>query len=367
MKLYLQTGGLGLMLMGLCTSLYPLLPWISLSLSGLLLYWLAGGKGFELHPNTRTLLLWLGLSLLPGSLISSNYGSSAKGLYDLARGLLAGISLCILFATPLRQRFLLSLLGATLAVALLQHIPLMDGLLRNHATYQLDRNLFGHPARLASTCALWLLVCWSAPQRDSYRRASLFLLTAVSLSLLLVAGARGSMLALAATGMVYFSWQAKSIMWRCARLLLSLATLPIALIATGALLDRGIADSGRYQLWQHTFYSYLESPWFGLGNNTFKNFPNNFLEGFQLQMPHNIFLELLFSGGPVAVMLFLYAFSRWLYLSLVVHRKQLMNITPLIFLLILGMVDLKLFSTIFGMYLGMALAIANVSYDRANT
>jgi O-antigen ligase len=351
--------GLALMMIGVCASLYPFLPWVSLSLGGLLLYSLAGGTGLALQPNTSSLLVILGLSLIPGSIFSTDYGASAKGLYDLTRGVMAGLTLGLILMTPLRQRYFLALLLVTLLLALIQHLPLMDGALRNSATYQLELSLFAHPARLAATITMWLLLIWLAPHSDTHRRIYLPIASIIILALTLVASARGPVVALIATVLLYTSWRARSWPTRILRMALSLACLPIALILTGQLLDRGVEDSGRYSLWQHTLSVYASSPWVGMGNNTFKGVPNEFLQGSQLQMPHNIYLELLFSGGPLALTLMLTAFFIWLYRGTKQQHEHLASFIPMIFVLTLGMVDTKLFSTTFGLYFGMALAMTN--------
>ena len=189
-----------------------------------------------------------------------------------------------------------ALIIALLSVVIL-HLPIADGLLRTEAIRSLEGKAFGHPARLSAITVLMLLVIRSIHlhHKQLISRNMAIVTLASGLLVLGWSSSRGPIL------MLLLSLPLSMLILRSRTPMLVIGTLvtlvltPITLTAIGHIIERGTSDSGRFDLWSHTISLWQTSPWLGLGNNMFKAFPNTNLQGAQLFMPHNIYLEQLFS------------------------------------------------------------------------
>ncbi len=338
---------------------FPWAPWCSISIIGAILHSDFIYSARKIYDNFKP-ALYLLLSITAGLLFSSDYSASIKGTMDLLRGFLAGAAILILLNSRQGTQMLFSAATASLATIFLVHLFFADSLLRSETIFSMELDWFAHPARLAGIsfflmiCAIYSSKC--IPQRNSLIIPAIIFL--VYLQIELWASSRGPILCAfvaIALGTTVVRLNNKAM---AASILAMLASAPIILMLISQITKRGLSDSGRFELWKHTIKIWIEYPWLGLGNNVFKQIPNQYLQGGQLQMPHNIYLEVLFSGG--ALSLTALTISILLIFSTIRksrHKIHVLSASALIFFFSLGLFDIKFFSSLAGLYIGLGVAM----------
>jgi len=179
---------------------------------------------------------------------------------------------------------------------------------------------------LIPAAALWFIL------REKYGRAASALLSVAVLwpacFLLLGAAARSGMLALAAASGLWCRLVHKgdSLLRRYfLPFAMSLCLLALCFALTprrGAVSAVGIADDGRWKLWELGWRVFCEHPWFGAGagqyNAAFRALGLVPASGdpITISHPHNLYLDMLYAHGLVgftAGMIFLFGFLFWGY------------------------------------------------------
>lgn len=293
-------------------------------------------------------------------IFSSDYSASIKGTMDLFRGFLAGTAILILLNSRQGTQILFSAATASLATIFLVHLFFADSLLRSETIFSMELDWFAHPARLGGI-SFFIMICAIYSSKFILQRKSLIITSIIFLFYLQIelwASSRGPILCafiaiILGTTVVKLNNKAMA-----ASILAMLASAPLILMLISQITKRGLSDSGRYELWIHTLKIWIESPWLGLGNNVFKKIPNQYLQGSQLQMPHNIYLEVLFSGGALSLTAFtLSIILIFLNIRKNRHKIHIVSASALIFFFSLGLFDIKFFSSLAGLYIGLGVAM----------
>lgn len=349
--------------LGFFLSPFPWMPWCSISIIGAILHSDFIVSARRIYDNFRP-AFYLLLSITVGLFFSSNYATSIKGTIDLFRGFLAGTAIFILLNSRQGAQLLFVAAITSLATVFFVHLFSADSLLRSEAIFSMELEWFAHPARLGGICFL-IMLCAIYSLKETPLKNNLLIQITIFITYLQIelwASSRGPILCaiLAITlGYIFIRLKIKAMI---VSILAILTGAPIIFMIISNITNRGMGDSGRFELWRHTISIWQESPWLGFGNNVFKKIPNQYLQGGQLQMPHNIYLEVLFSGGVLSLTIFMAAIL--LIFSLIRknrHEIRVISAAALIFFFLLGFFDIKFFSSLSGLYIG--LGVAMISHD----
>lgn len=344
---------------GFFLSPFPWMPWCSISIIGALLHSDLIVSAQKIYDNFRPALFLL-LSTIVGLIFSSDYTASLKGTMDFFRGFLAGAAILILLSNREGTKLLFGAATICLTTVFLIHLYAADSLLRSEAIFAMELDWFAHPARLGGICFLIMLSAIYACKNIFLENINLICLPIflTFLQIELWASSRGPILCafLAVALAISLIKQRKRAM--AASTVALVAGAPIVLVLISQITQRGLSDSGRYELWKHTLSIWQESPWLGLGNNVFKQIPNQYLQGGQLQMPHNIYLEVLFSGGVFSFAAFMTSIA---FIAILIRKNRqkidLASAAAILFFFLLGLFDIKLFSSLAGFYFGLGTAM----------
>lgn len=151
----------------------------------------------------------------------------------------------------------------------------------------------------------------SAP---AYQKSRTLVLIALLVFLLVVSDSLGAYLALAFCVVYAFGWRNRLFfyLFGIATVILMVVSIWVSfyLVGTEVLgLELPWSFSERIVLYKGTWSAFLDRPWFGYGLNSFKFDPDLIGGGLNQVMPHNIFLEALFSVGIMGSAFFLVAFT----------------------------------------------------------
>lgn len=345
--------------LGFFLSPFSSMPWCSISIIGAMLHSDFFASARKIYDNFRP-LLYLLLSITIGLFFSSNYSASIKGTMDLFRGFLAGTAIFILLNSRRGTQQLFGAATASLAAVFLVHLFFADSFLRSEAIFSMELDWFAHPARLGGIC-FFIMLCAIYSFKETSLKNNFYIpliIFGTYLQIELWASSRGPILCAFLAIILSFIFIKLQIKAMAASVIAMLAGAPVIFMLISHITKRGMSDSGRFELWKHTLSIWQESPWLGLGNNVFKTIPNQYLQGAQLPMPHNIYLEVLFSGGILSLVIFM--ISIILTISLIRRNRRQIHITSasaLIFFFLLGFFDIKFFSTLAGLYIGWSVAL----------
>ena len=157
----------------------------------------------------------------------------------------------------------------------------------------------------ANVAAMCLLVAACAVMYDrQYRTPAVWALLVILVGILVVSDSRGAYAALLFCGLLALGWWKKPFfyMFWAASLGLIVAMVWVSFFHQGDIfLGYTIPPSfmERIILYQGTWSAFLDKPWLGYGLNSFKFAPDLIGGGLDQVMPHNIYLEILFSVGLV--------------------------------------------------------------------
>jgi len=313
----------------------------------------------------RAELFLLAGILLFGVVFSPLPGKSFKGVYDFVRGVVLFFPVLVLSRRHPEKmaRFFLPMLLVALLVYLLcggwiywQHL---DGALywsKGMALLFRHYNVYGTGT---AQCAILLFAVFLFAQGRSTRFRGLLLLFCLIAGLLTVfSGSRGSVLALLVVagvgiGLRLTRWRYLWFgAWGC---LLGLFLLLISSGLLGQWLPSwnrgGSFTSGRLETYQKMISSvWSREPLCGFGINTFKHLSAGQAGDFTWILPHNVYIEAVFSLGLVGCLLLIALLLR------LVCKASYQPLRPPLFqaglLLVLfyltrGLVDMKLFSHYF--------------------
>ncbi len=349
-----------LIILGISLFIFPSSPWTTLCLLGLLIHPDSGHQLRQLWCTCRPALLLLLAGCLPGLVLTIAPSASIKGTGDLLRGTLAGLALLCVMPNATARKTLTICLVLTLLTSLAILLPFATGLERTGRMLQAIERWFATPARLSGVAIVYALILLAvmSDRGLQVRRLVQGIAWGICLVMLAWSAARGPALALLACLVTGPMLLRLSTRWMIGGLIGMALTLPILLFVIGALMQRGTADSGRFLLWEFALEQWLGAPLAGLGNNTLKEFIVPGMGPTPWPMPHNIYIEMLFSGGLMALacnllgMLWTLGFAR-----LQQARLPAFAVSSLLFLMMLGLVDVKWYSTLAGMYLGISLSL----------
>lgn len=311
-------------------------------------------------------------ALVLGILLSPLPQKSAKGAYDFIRGGLVFFPTILLArARPdLFRAFFPWALGLACLIfsagALDVVIDAVDDPMRQRAlleAYFGNQNHFGTGTAMVGLLALASLWVYSMHWR---MRLYLYIIVGVSLGLTLFSGSRGSVLAfivalifLVFVSLRQFRWWVLS----GGGLLLAgfLGVLFFDLLpgVDGGWRRPGDFSAGRIGLYVAILsQTWNEAKFFGFGINTFKYLNVGQVLPSQTIMPHSWLVELFFSLGLVGSAVFFAAFAR---LGLRIQRGggglAVIGGCVLVFILVRGAIDLKLWSVYFPALLGSGLGL----------
>ncbi len=332
-------------------------------------------------------LLWAGcLFLLTGWLASDVLRVSAKGGYDLIRAfgvffighylgakLLAWSGLGRL--TPVSYWLVGSVTLLYLGFAIASGTVIF-----REAT--LIYTAWGNLHEFAILVAMVaLLVGWSLRWVVTSRQQSLVFLVMLLLLLLMLVGttSKGNLLALGSALLVVFGAGHRH--WRKVWIASLSAALSIYIylffIHFGACVGEvclGHTFEARKEIFLHTWHLILERPWVGHGFGMFKHVSQLVIDGHTVIMPHNVYLELIFSSGLLGALLlavFLFALmprgnTRQEGTLTVAAALKVLALSVLVFLAVRGLVDFKLASFEFLGAFFFALGVYSVSARAQN-
>ncbi len=349
-----------LIILGISLFIFPSSPWTTLCLAGLLLHPDSGRQLTQLWQMYRPALLLLLAGCVPGLVLTIAPTASLKGTGDLLRGVLAGLALLCILPSASARNTLSAGLMLSLLTSLVLLFPHATGLERTGPMLLAIEQWFATPARLSGVAIVYalILIATLSDQVTKLRYAIQGLAWLICVVLLAWSAARGPALALLACLCAGPMLLRLSRRWMVAGLAGVVLVVPILLFVIGALMQRGTADSGRFLLWQFAMERWLSTPIGGLGNNTFKEFIVPGMGPPPWPMPHNIYIEMLFSGGVTALILGLIGMGWLLHHARRQHAGlPAFAVSSLLFLMMLGLVDIKWYSTLAGMYLGLSLSL----------
>lgn len=312
---------------------------------------------FRAHRLPLTLLLMAGIS---GLALSDIPEKSAKGLYDYLRALLV-LPFVAAALKNTQQEFLdRSFMRAAIGVLLFQlAIAVYFYFTSQGHSLRYDKHVydtFGNLHDFANWIALTFLVL--LVHTHHFGRWNPFNIAALALSLGLLAytSSRGNILAVA----LLVPWVFVAHKPRLKKIWMISMTGFLAFFAASVWFTPQLCQSlncpgsfsFRHEIYVTTSQLILDQPWFGYGLNSFKYLSGISERGGNLIMPHNIYLESLYSLGLIGSLLMVAG----LYRLLPRRRLQVrsfsaeLGMAVLIYLTLRGLVDMKLFS--FG-FLGM--------------
>ncbi|GMQ87367.1 MAG: hypothetical protein BMS9Abin08_0568 [Gammaproteobacteria bacterium] len=339
--------------------------------------------------KTRMGWMLIGLSLFLGVIFSDYTGKSVKGLYDAFRA--AGLffvayaifsnSLLKLTRKSAQMVFVVfSLLVFTIAIGL--GIQQGNFFIRtNPYLYTVIGNL--HEFANLAAVTLLVLICLIVTQDPT--KPALFKLVLISCAI--AAGiaivstiSKGNWLAIAFCISFILSLEKRAYfgLWKTVLAVFILTYIYLIFFYEAeciADLCFGSTFLIRKELAIETLNLFLHEPWLGHGINTFKYVSGIEIDGIPLIMPHNVYVELLFSSGLIGSLLFclgiIYLFHRRAEthgdLLFNQHENGFLHLTGkviLLYALLRGIVDMKLFSY---EYLGILFATLGLLHVRSST
>lgn len=322
--------------------------------------------------------LLIGAALLLGVLFSEAPEKSAKGLYDALRAFGLFFVACAIASHSTDQRLRRQAgLVFTVAALLLAITALGLGIEGGNFFLRGNRLLNGHLGNLhefanLTAVTLLLLACVLASAETPAARRSMTVLAIGVLAAAIALAAsdsRGNWLATAFCAGFIASHRRPLLfrLWSAALLLaLGLYVFLFFFHAGDCLGDfcPGGTYTTRKQLFHATLSLFTEQPWFGHGINTFKAVSEVRLRDRSMIMPHSIYLELLFSSGVVGSLLFCLGGLRLYAASGGGEGSAFLRLTGkviLLYALLRGLVDMKLFSF---EYLGILSVALGLLYAR---
>lgn len=329
----------------------------------------------EAWKQTRWGWLLVGLALVLGTLASDQPARSVKGVYDIVRGFGLFFVASALFARSPRGQVLtsaqltfslLAFLMLGIAFAMAAHggqLWLRDNLLLQEHIGNLHEY-----ANLAGIIAL-VLACLRVVMGQ--RKAAITLALLAACVTVLMTTSRGNILALLFCLSLIFCVSKRRYLagWLAALLIFALSYGYVAFSSAGDCLAGWCPGETlviRKQIYRETLALVFEQPWLGHGVNTFKYVSGIQLGTEPLIMPHNIYLELLFSLGITGSALFVVGIAAvFASCRMQAHdRRQrpeaerflrLLGLALFVYVAVRGLVDLKLFS--YGVFSIVAIAL----------
>lgn len=153
-----------------------------------------------------------------------------------------------------------------------------------------------------------LLVAWVKESSEPGEKGVLYGVILVGL-LLMLAGttSKGNVLGLGAALLFLFvahrrRWRT---IWRAGMVLALLGYIYLFFLFPAACLGDlcfGHTYEARKQIYQHTLTAVQEQPWLGHGFSMFKHVSQLVIDGHQVIMPHNVYLEMLYASGLIGTL-----------------------------------------------------------------
>ncbi len=320
--------------------LYVPLDALSWTLCGA--WWVTWRHRHKLHvdPTVKHIALWLVVYLLFFTVVSEDWRRSAKGTYDVLRGLTL-FPLGVLLAGVLRR-------PPESATFHLAAAALLVG------NFAFDRGAFYgyHPnANNVAVTVLWLaLLAWPQYLHGGMRARGLLALISAAVVgatawLLYLAQSRAAWAGVAVAAVVLLVTERRHAPW--VRISLSAAAVGGLALLLAFFSRKGLALDYRDLIWSTLWHATLaQAPWLGFGLNTVKHLmPEGEVAGELGTTAHNLILEVFVSTGAVGLLwvVVLATALAWHYRRLHLERSGLFYpaLAGVLVFLTMSMVDLK--------------------------
>lgn len=300
---------------------------------------------FDVGPGLKCIAIMLVAYIVVFSIFSADSGRSAKGAYDMLRGVLmffVGYLLAHKLAdAKMALAFVVAVLGAILGGFAFPQYHEMEPFFGYHE----------NPNNSAVTFVVYVLLVIPAFFSVNHKRqvASVGLIALVSgIYLLLLTNSRGAWLGLFGAGVMGLMFARRlKVGHRAALIVLASAGFSLALLFSNY---KGSSLSLRDHIWMGLLdETWTESPWLGFGINTVKDIMMD------MELPtltaHNLFVEIFVSSGAVGLGYMLILMVALLFL-LMSYRYRLtaqfyVGLTGLTAYFLMAQFDLKMSSFIF--------------------
>lgn len=311
---------------------------------------------------------------------------SIQGFYDFLRSswVFFGIAsvLCVSSSQLIKKALLISLIGVIIFISIFYgYVTYSWGQsfsLRDNPVLESQISGIHEFANIAAVSLLVSFVMFIHLKRTMITNVFSMLVFTVLVYILLMSDSRGAYLALVFCMLYMLSWYKKpliTIYWLAAASLIFGFTWVCFFTADTIVLGKQLPDSfiERIELAKGTWQAFLGSPLYGYGFNSFKYVSSSLGVPYHYTMPHNIFLEVLFSAGIIGSIILILAM-----IKIGLHRQSIQNLSKdrlmlyrigviiIVYTIFRGFTELHLdfnvFSALFG---GLALIYAS-RFDRSN-
>ncbi len=343
----------------------------------------------DIWKKTRMAWMLIGSSLFLGVLFSDYTSKSVKGLYDVLRAAgLFFVVYAILSNSTLKLTrksaqivfVVFGLLVFTVAIGLgIQHGNFF--IRANPYLYTVIGNL--HEFANLATVTLLVLICLIVTQYPTkpvlFKFALISSVIAASIAVLSTTS-KGNWLAIAFCIPFIFSLKKRIYfgIWTTILATFVLAYIFLIFFYEAEFIAESYIGSSfliRKEIAIDTLNLFLHEPWLGYGINTFKYISGIEIRGIPLIMPHNVYMELLFSSGLIGSLLFFLGIIFLFHRRAETHGGLLFNQNGngflhltgkviLLYALLHGMVDMKLFSY---EYLGILFTALGMLHVQSST
>lgn len=292
--------------------------------------------------------------------VSDVFNRSAKGMYDLIRATLLFFVAATIVANAGSENATKTIKHSWLLVTVLVAVSYsvlayMNGdwpLRYNPLISQYFSGIHEY-ANVISIALLGLVGLWVV-EKERFSWVQLCCVFCLSF-VLLMTDSRGAYLALFFCALYtpcHFLSQLRPVWWGGALLVLAMF-LYLSYIHLGTSvfgIDIPASFLERVELSKSTTYAIFDSPWLGYGLNTYKYIGSQFGWGTGYVMPHNIYLELLFSTGLVGTFILFFCFIK-LYNNTRIETEALCRVNKywllfahllLVYLAFRGLTELRL-------------------------